>query len=239
MQPDGCTTRSQNEQHWRHSCSSFDVLCGYGAPRGQCRAVDLALRRPGARRRAGRPARLGRRRSRTRASRARAPGGARRRASSSSCSPWWWATTSRRSSRKLSGTPGRRGSSAARTIGSASASSAAAATSSAVGSKASTSWATSLVSPRLLVVDAPADDHDLVHVDLVGVRRVGGVEDEQLDLALEVVERGEHHRVALLGPDPLALGDHAADGDPLAVLLARRGRRASSRPAPAAPAAPP
>ena len=81
--------------------------------------------------------------------------------------------------------------------------------------------------PRLLVVHAAAHDHQLVDVDLVGVGGVGRVEHEHLDLALEVVERGEHHRVALLRADPLALGDHAADGDPLAVLLARQlGQRA-------------
>ena len=92
---------------------------------------------------------------------------------------------------------------------------------------------------RLLVVDPAAHDHDPVDVDLVRVGGVGGVEDEHLDLALEVVERGEHHRVALPRADPLALGDHAADGDPLAVLLRRPGRRASSPPSPAAPGAPP
>ena len=82
----------------------------------------------------------------------------------------------------------------------------------------------------LLVVDAAAHDHDLVHVDLVGVGGVGGVEDQELDLALEVVEGGEHHRVALLQLDALALGDHAADRDrgPVRILLLVRevGERA-------------
>ena len=66
-----------------------------------------------------------------------------------------------------------------------------------------------------------------VEIDLLGVRGVRRVEDEHLDLRLEVVERGEQHRVALLRADPLGLGDHPADRDPLAVaLVGEVGQRA-------------
>ncbi len=45
--------------------------------------------------------------------------------------------------------------------------------------------------------------------------------------ALEVVEGGEHHRVALLGADPLGLGDHPAHRHPVAVRRAGElGQRA-------------
>ena len=49
---------------------------------------------------------------------------------------------------------------------------------------------------------------------------------EHLDRALEVVEGGEHHRVALLGADLLGLGDDAPGRDPVAVLaVGQRGQR--------------
>ena len=44
------------------------------------------------------------------------------------------------------------------------------------------------------------------------------LEDHDLDRALEVVDRREHHRRAAAGADLLGLGDHAADLHPLAVL---------------------
>src|SRR5689334_11433712 len=50
MQPDGCTSRSQNEQHWRHSFSSAG-LTGVAtrsvyasSPEGECVSVDARLR---------------------------------------------------------------------------------------------------------------------------------------------------------------------------------------------------
>ena len=47
-------------------------------------------------------------------------------------------------------------------------------------------------------------------------------EDDELDRAVEVVERGEHHRVALLGPQALGLADDPADRHPVAVAARRR-----------------
>ena len=79
----------------------------------------------------------------------------------------------------------------------------------------------------LLVVEAAAHDHALVHRDVRLVRRVRGVEDQHLDLALEVVERREHHRLARLRADALRLHDQAADRHPRAVRLRRHlGQRA-------------
>ncbi len=149
-------------------------------------------------------------------------------ASTSSCSPGWWPTTSRSSSRKRLGH-------ARRDVQREPLDHAArrppprspAAPPRASGSNGSTSWATSLTSPASFLSTRPRTITILSTSTLLGVRRVGGVEDEHLDLALEVVERGEHHRVALARADALALGDHAADGHPLAVLLvAQLGERA-------------
>ena len=71
----------------------------------------------------------------------------------------------------------------------------------------------------LLVIDAAADEHDRV----VGDHALGGgqrlLEDHDLDRAVEVVERREHHRRARARLDLLGLGDHAADLHPLAVAL--------------------
>ena len=86
----------------------------------------------------------------------------------------------------------------------------------------------------VLVVDPAAHDHALVDADLRLVRRVGGVEDQHLDLALEVVERREHHRLAGLRADPLGLGDQPADRHPGAVRLRAELGAASSRRARAA-----
>ena len=72
------------------------------------------------------------------------------------------------------------------------------------------------------MVHAAAHDHDAVEVDLLRVRGVRRVEDEHLHLRLEVVERREQHRLALLRADPLGLGDHPADRHPLAVALAHQ-----------------
>ena len=69
----------------------------------------------------------------------------------------------------------------------------------------------------VLVVDPPAHQHDRVGDGCVLTGRQRLAEDQQLDRALEVIERREHHRVALLRADPLGLGDHPADRDPLAV----------------------
>ena len=50
-------------------------------------------------------------------------------------------------------------------------------------------------------------------------------EDQDLDRALEIVEGGEHHRIALLGADLLGLGDDPGR-DPVAVLaVGERGQR--------------
>ena len=75
------------------------------------------------------------------------------------------------------------------------------ATSSSVGSKGSTSWATSLVSPALLVVEPALDEDELSTPSDSASASIGLVEDEHLDLALDVVERREHHLLAALGPD--------------------------------------
>ena len=88
----------------------------------------------------------------------------------------------------------------------------------------------------ILVVDAAADEHDRVGGERLAGGRQRVAEHEQLDRALEVVERREHHRVALLGPDLLGLADHAADQHPVAVALvgevapagSRRGRRSAA-----------
>jgi deoxyribonuclease-4 len=70
------------------------------------------------------------------------------------------------------------------------------------------------------VVDLAPDEHDVVHLGLE--LRQGLGEHEDLDGALEVVERGEHHGVPGLRPDLLALGDDPARGHPVAVLAARQ-----------------
>jgi hypothetical protein len=46
-----------------------------------------------------------------------------------------------------------------------------------------------------------------------------GAGDQELDLAVEVVERREHHRLTGLGPDALDLGDQPADRHPRAIGL--------------------
>ena len=103
----------------------------------------------------------------------------------------------------------------------------AAAISSGVGSNGSISCTTSFVSPRSLWSTRPRTITRLSTRDLRLVGRVGGVEDQHLDLALEVVERREHHRLAGLGADALRLRDQAADRHPRAVGLGRElGQRA-------------
>ena len=64
----------------------------------------------------------------------------------------------------------------------------------------------------------------LQHGFLVGGERLA--EDKDLDAAFEVVERGEHHVVALLRADLLRLRDDPADGHPFAVAtVGERGER--------------
>ena len=67
-------------------------------------------------------------------------------------------------------------------------------TSSGVGSNGSTACATSARLARVLVVDAAAHEHDRVDAQRALVLRQRLAEDEDLDRALEVVERREHHR---------------------------------------------
>ena len=71
-----------------------------------------------------------------------------------------------------------------------------------------------------LVVDPAADQDHAVDLDRLG-SLTGGVADEQLNLALEVVELREHHVAAVAGPHLLRLADDAADADPGAVRLGR------------------
>ena len=100
------------------------------------------------------------------------------------------------------------------------------------GSKRSASWTTSLVSPRSLWSTRPRTSTIASASIDRGALGLVGLEDEHLDLALEVVERREHHRGRrCLVRIFFASVIDAADGDPGAVLLARRARRASSRPA--------
>src|SRR3954452_11959812 len=76
------------------------------------------------------------------------------------------------------------------------------------------------------VIDAPAHEHDLVDAQRALVLGQRLAEDLDLDRALEVVEGGEHHRVALLRTDLLGLGDDAPGRDPVAVLVVgQRGQR--------------
>src|SRR5215208_5573697 len=79
----------------------------------------------------------------------------------------------------------------------------------------------------LLVVEPAADDQDRVNGNLVASIGEDLAEDQHLDLALDVVEGGEHHRVAALRPDPLALGDYSANRDdgPVGLVL-EPGQRA-------------
>ena len=76
---------------------------------------------------------------------------------------------------------------------------------------------------RVLVIDLALDQHDRVLLDGAAglLERVG--EDHELDRAVEVLERREHHRVALLCAQPLDLADHAADRHALAVLALAHG----------------
>ena len=90
---------------------------------------------------------------------------------------------------------------------------------------------------RLTLVDPPADHDDPVDLDHLGDLR-GGVADEQLEPALEVVESGEHHVAAAPGAHLLRLGDDPADRHPGAVGQSTARRRAGARPGPAAPRAP-
>src|SRR3954466_6836292 len=76
------------------------------------------------------------------------------------------------------------------------------------------------------VIDAPAHEDDLVDAERALVLGQRLAEDQDLDRALEVVEGGEHHRVALLRADLLGLGDDAPGRDPVAVLVVgQRGQR--------------
>ena len=70
----------------------------------------------------------------------------------------------------------------------------------------------------VLVVDAAAHEDDRVDAQRALVLGERLAEDEDLDRALEVVERREHHRVALARADLLGRGDDPAGGDPVAVL---------------------
>ena len=84
---------------------------------------------------------------------------------------------------------------------------------------------------RLLVVDAAAHQHHGVGLDLRRAAAYAELNTSISTAALEVVERGEHHRVALARADALALGDHAADQRPTRrPACARAGRPASTRP---------
>ncbi len=82
----------------------------------------------------------------------------------------------------------------------------------------------------VLVVDPAADEHDRVGGQLLAGGAQHVAEHEQLDRGLEVVERGEHHRIALLGPDRLVLGDHPADGHPVSVAPAGQLRQRAFHP---------
>ena len=74
------------------------------------------------------------------------------------------------------------------------------------------------------VVDAPAHEDDLVDAERALVLGERLAEDQDLDRSLEVVEGGEHHRVALLRADLLGLGDDAPGRDPVAVLAVGQRR---------------
>ena len=91
----------------------------------------------------------------------------------------------------------------------------------------------------VLVVDLAAHEHDRVERERLLVGGERSAEDEQLDAALEVVERGEHHRVASLRADLLALRDDPADGDPLAVAAVGELRERAVDSQRASPRAPP
>ncbi len=84
------------------------------------------------------------------------------------------------------------------------------------------SWTTSLVSPRSLWSSRPRTRTTASGCDHRRALGLVGLEDQHLDLALDVVEGREHHLVAALGADLLAVGDDPADRDPGAVGLARR-----------------
>ena len=69
----------------------------------------------------------------------------------------------------------------------------------------------------VLVVDPALDEQDAILLEQVAGRGVGGVEDDHLDGAGQVVEPHERHRVALAGRDGADRADDAADRDDVAV----------------------
>ncbi len=100
-------------------------------------------------------------------------------------------------------------------------------------------WATTQVVSRSLWSTLPRTRtiESVASASSLGGQRL--VEDDDLDRGVEVVERGEHHPVALLGLDLLGLGDHAADRHPVTVAPTGDARPACCPTAPAAPVRPP
>src|SRR5437868_2302598 len=74
--------------------------------------------------------------------------------------------------------------------------------------------------PHLLVVDAALDDEHAVLHEQVARGCVDRVERDHLHRAGEILERREHHRLALLRRQLLERGDEAADDDDLTVAPA-------------------
>ena len=99
--------------------------------------------------------------------------------------------------------------------------------SSCVGAKRSTLCTTTHVLPASLWSTRPLHEHDLVDRQRRLVLGQRLAEHEHLDRALEVVERREHHVVAVAGADALGLGDDPADRHPVLVAaVGERGERA-------------
>ncbi len=73
------------------------------------------------------------------------------------------------------------------------------------------------------MIDPPAHEHHLIDRQRGLVLGQGFAEHEHLDGAAEIVERGEHHRIARAGTDALGLDDDPADRHP--VLVAALGQR--------------
>ena len=74
------------------------------------------------------------------------------------------------------------------------------------------------------MVDAPLHEYDLVDDQGLFVLAERLSEHEHLDGALQIVERREHHRVAVARADPLGLRDDPADRDQVLVAAIRERR---------------
>ncbi len=113
------------------------------------------------------------------------------------------------------------------------------ATASASGRKGSTVCATTVVRPSSFWSTRPFTVTIESTARLSSHFSSADAEDDDLDLALEVVERREHHVGARSGADLARLGDDAADRDGLLVGPFAAQPRAGSRPPSTAPRGPP